>query len=59
MDFSSGSMHIQCVSTDKLIGSNVKHLAIELLAVGCSWFDTHAARAMSGDKVPVGLSMWT
>ena len=29
MDFSSGLMHIQCVSTDKLIGSNVKHLAIE------------------------------
>ena len=25
------------------IGSNVKHFATEQLAVGCSWFDTHAA----------------
>lgn len=57
MYFLSGSVRIRCVSTEKLMGSSVKHLAIEQLAAGCSRFDTHAARVMSGDKVPGRLSM--
>ena len=57
MCFSSGSAHIRCVSADKLICSNVKHLAIERFAVGCSWFDTYVGGVVFGDKVPVRLSV--
>ena len=41
MCFSSGSMRIGCVSPDELIGSNVEHMAIEQLAVGCLWGSSH------------------
>jgi len=57
MCFSSGSMRIGCVSPDELIGSNVEHMAIEQLVVGCSWFDTYVGGVVSGDRVPVRLSM--
>ena len=57
MWFSSGSVHIRCVSTEKLIGSSVKHLATEQLRVGCSRFDTYVGGVVSGDKVPMRLSM--
>lgn len=57
MCFSSGSVHVRCVSADKLICSNVKHLAIERFAVGCSRFDTYVGGVVSGDKVPVRLSV--
>lgn len=56
---SSGSARMRWVSVDRSIGSKVKHLTIEQLAVGYSWFDTHAARVMSGDKVPASLSVRT
>ena len=59
MCFSSGLVRIRCVSAEKLIGSSVKHLATKQLRVVCSRFDTYVGGVVSGDKVPVRLSMRT
>lgn len=53
----SGLVCIRCVSTDNSIGQSDRYLTVPQLAAGCSRFDTHGARVMSGDKVPMRLSM--
>lgn len=58
MYFLSGSVRIRCVSTNKLIVQSNQYLTVTQLAVGCSQFDTYVVVVMSGDKVPVRLSMW-
>ena len=59
MYFLSGSVRIRCVSANDSIDQSDQYLTVAQLAVGCSQFDTHAARVMSGDKVLGRLSMRT
>ena len=59
MYFLSGSVSIRCVSTSNSIDQSDQYLTVAQLSVGCSQFDTHAARVMSGDKVLGRLAMRT
>ena len=58
MYFLSGSVCIRGVSANKSIVQSNQYLTVAQLAVGCSQFDTYVVGVMSGDKVPVRLSMW-
>lgn len=59
MCFSSGAVRIRCVSSNNAIDQSDQYLAVPQLAVGCSRFDTYVVGVMSGDKVPVRLSVRT